>query len=125
MRKKPRILLVEDELLIADLVETFVEDAGCEVVGPYGTVCEALEACQHVKADAAIVDLVLHGEFAYPVAEMLAKRGIPFGFASGREAAATSSEWLDRPYMGKPFFQEDVDRLLSLLLHGVREPSLA
>lgn len=114
--KKPRILIVEDEFLIADLIREIVEECGCEVVGPFGTLMEALHACQSADADAAIVDLVLHGDFAYPLADALSRRGIPFGFATGRDTAAIESAWEQRPFLGKPFAAEEVRQLIDGLL---------
>jgi DNA-binding response OmpR family regulator len=114
--KKPRVLIVEDEYLIADLIRDIVEECGCEVVGPFGTLSKAMRACRSAHADAAILDLVLHGEYAYPIAEVLALRGIPFGFATGRETAATDSGWDQQPLLGKPFAVEEVRHFIDGLL---------
>jgi DNA-binding response OmpR family regulator len=113
---KRRILVVEDEFLIAELIREVIEESGYEVVGPYGTLVEALNASRLVQADAAIVDLVLHGDLAYPIAEVLTKRGIPFGFATGRDTAATESVWEQRPCLGKPFFADELRQFVGLLL---------
>jgi DNA-binding response OmpR family regulator len=115
-RQKPRILIVEDEFLIADLIREIVEECGCEVIGPFGTLVEALHACRSANADAAIVDLVLHGEQAYPIADVLSRRGIPFGFATGKGTAAIESAWEQRPFLGKPFAAEEVRELINGLL---------
>jgi DNA-binding response OmpR family regulator len=114
--QKPRILIVEDEYLIADLISDIVVECGCEVVGPFGTLSEAMHACQSTDADAAIVDLVLHDVLAYPIAEVLSRRGIPFGFATGRETAATDSAWEQQPFLGKPFAVEEVRQFIDGLL---------
>jgi DNA-binding response OmpR family regulator len=113
---KRRVLVVEDEFLIAEDLRDILEVAGYEVLGPYGTLSEAMGACWSVEADAAIVDLVLHGESAYPLADVLTRRGIPFGFASGQETAATESAWEQRPFIGKPYSTEEVKRLVGDLL---------
>ena len=113
---KRRILVVEDEFLIAELVREIIEESGHEAVGPYGTLLEALGALQSVHVDAAIVDLVLHGDLAYPIAEELTRRGIPFGFATGRDTAATESAWEQRPCLGKPFAVEEVRQFIDGLL---------
>jgi DNA-binding response OmpR family regulator len=114
--RKPRVLIVEDEFIIADLMKDIIEECGCEVVGPFGTLPEAMQACQSTDADAAIVDLVLHGEYAYPIADVLSRRGIPFGFATGGETAAAESPWEQQPFLGKPFAVEEVRQLIGGLL---------
>jgi DNA-binding response OmpR family regulator len=114
--KKPRILIVEDEFLIACLIEDIVEECGCEVVGPFGTLSEAMQACESADADAAIVDFVLHGKLAYPIADVLSRRGIPFGFASARDTAAVESAWEQRPFLGKPFATGEVRQFIDGLL---------
>lgn len=114
--RKPRVLVVEDEFIIADLIKDIVEECGYEVIGPFGTLSEAMQACRSAAADAAIVDLVLHGELAYPIADVLSRRGIPFGFATGRDTAATESAWEQRPFLGKPFAVEEVRQFIEGLL---------
>jgi CheY-like chemotaxis protein len=113
---KPRILIVEDEYIIADVIREIVEECGCEAIGPYGTLSEALRACTSQDADAAIVDLILHGESAYPIADVLAKRRIPFGFATGRDTAATERAWNQRPCLDKPFSENEMRQFLGELL---------
>ena len=81
-----RILVVEDEALIAMLVLDYLRDLGCICIGPYARLPEALHAAKTAPIDAAILNLVLQGKPAYEVADVLAKRGIPFVFASVFEA---------------------------------------
>jgi CheY-like chemotaxis protein len=78
-----RVLVVEDEDLVAFLIENLLEDCGCTVVGPYGTVEAALAAAHTETFDLAVLDVNLHGLRVYPVAEFLAERSIPFLFLSG------------------------------------------
>ena len=113
---KPKVLIVEDEFVIADFIVEIVEESGCEVVGPFGTLPEAMQACRSADADAAIVDLALRGELAYPIAEVLTRRGIPFGFATGRDKAETESAWEQRPYLGKPFAVEELRQFIDGML---------
>src|SRR3712207_9283677 len=84
-----RILIVEDEALVAMLVEDALLDAGAEVIGPVATVAEAMALLDSAAPDAAGLDLKLAGETSRPVAHVLATRGGPFsaGTGSGAEGA--------------------------------------
>jgi DNA-binding response OmpR family regulator len=117
--KKPRILVVEDSFLIADQIVDIAEECGYEVVGPFGTLADAMQACRSTDADAAIVDLVLHGEIAFPIADILSERGIPFGFATAREASDVESGWEQHPILGKPFAVEELHQFIDGLLPRV------
>jgi CheY-like chemotaxis protein len=89
-----RVLIVEDEALVAMLLEEILGDCGCQLVGPVGTVPAALAAVQSERFDAAVLDVNLAGESAYPVAEVLDRRQIPFLFLSGYGQGAIPA---DRP----------------------------
>ncbi|KAB2851150.1 MAG: response regulator [Hyphomicrobiaceae bacterium] len=77
------ILVVEDEYIIAIDIATYFSDRGARVVGPVGTIEEAIGAINGERLDAAVLDLNLHGEMAFDVADALIGRGIPFVFATG------------------------------------------
>jgi CheY-like chemotaxis protein len=79
-----RILIVEDEALVALNLQFAFEDEGAEVIGPAQSLVDALEAVTHVgEIDLAVLDVDLAGENVYPVAELLRQRGVPFAFHSG------------------------------------------
>jgi len=78
-----RVLIVEDELLVALLIEDFLVEMGCSPLGPCGNVAKALHAVRTETFDLAVLDVNLAGEKVYPVAEMLTGRQIPFVFLSG------------------------------------------
>ena len=78
-----RILVVEDEMMIAMLVEDTLTDAGCVVVGPFARLAEAMVAARNADVDAACLDINLFGEQVFPAAEALAARGVPFVLLSG------------------------------------------
>ena len=107
-----RVLLVEDELLIALLVEDMLADAGCIVVGPFARMPAALAAAAVEPVDVALLDVNIAGEKVFPVAYVLEGRGIPFLFATGYGQGALPK---DRPAWdacSKPFsFAELADRL--------------
>jgi len=113
-----RILVVEDEALIAMLLEAALEDAGCVVVGPYDRLSDALEAARRDDFDAALLDVNLGGEKVFPVAELLAERNIPFMLLSGYGENATPAEHAGWPTHGKPF---NTDELL-VAISGLVEP---
>ena len=87
-----RILLVEDELLLAMDVQMALEEAGADVIGPIGSLAEGLALLDREEVfDIAILDIDLHGEDVFPLAERLEARGVPFLFHTGhgdREALA-------------------------------------
>jgi DNA-binding response OmpR family regulator len=116
------VLVVEDEPLIAMLVTDYLRDLGCACIGPYARLSEALQAAKTAPVDAAILNLVLQGQHAYEVAEVLAKREIPFVFATGMPHGGIDGAWADRPFMTKPYTQDDV-RTLLLQLFDQKQPT--
>lgn len=104
-----RVLIVEDEPLIAMMIEDFCEEIGHEVTGAAETVAEALAATEAGGFDVAILDLHLRGdEQAWPVADALAARGIPFVLATGGQIEPPPERHLDRIALAKPFTMEGV-----------------
>ena len=78
-----RVLVVEDEMLIAVLIEEMLQGLGCHVVGPVSRLDAALRLAHEEPLDAAILDVRIRGGQVYPVAEELLPRNIPFVLASG------------------------------------------
>ena len=78
-----RVMVVEDEMLIALLVEDMLEDAGCIVVGPFACVSDALAAAKTEVVDLALLDVNVAGEKVFPVAHALEARGVPFLLLTG------------------------------------------
>ena len=78
----PRILVVDDEPLISMLVENWLGELGCKVVGPARTVADGL-ALADGQLDGAILDVNLAGGTCYPLANALRLRGVPLAFATG------------------------------------------
>ncbi len=98
-----RVLVVEDELLVAMLVEDMLADAGCVVVGPFPTVAEAVAAARTETVDVALLDVNVAGEQVFPVAHELEKRGVPFLFVTGYGQAALPRDRPDWEAHAKPF----------------------
>lgn len=99
-----RLLLVEDEAMVAMMLEDMLGDLGCEVVGPAGSVALALELARADQGIAgAILDVNVAGEPIYPVAETLKARGVPFVFITGYGSADIDGRFADAPTVQKPF----------------------
>ena len=106
-----RILIVEDEPILAMALEDMLADLGCEVVGPASRLEPALRLAREAALDAAILDINLHGETSHPVADLLRARSIPILFATGY-GSACGIGYEDVPVLPKPYRQ---DRLFALL----------
>jgi len=109
---KRRILVIEDEMLIAMLLEDMLSDLGHEVVGAVTRVNDALTAVTRDDFDIAILDLHLNGQSAYPVADALIDRGVPFAFATGYGESGLPEKYRGRPILQKPFAREDLEATL-------------
>jgi CheY-like chemotaxis protein len=110
-----RVLIVEDEALVAMLLEDMLADHGCSVAGSASRLSQALALATdpHLAFDAAILDVNLGGEPIFPVAEALAARGAPFIFATGYGAGGLPAAWRNRPTLQKPFNHADVGKALA------------
>ena len=111
-----RILIVDDEPLIAGMMEEWLSDLGHFPVGPAHNLAQALELGKG-DIDAAIVDVSLGREDSYPLVEALIARGLPFALATGYGTGGVEPKYRDRPRLGKPFdsdaFRRTVDRLMA------------
>lgn len=110
-----RILLVEDEMLVAMLLEDMLGEAGHTIVGPLAKIPQAVEAANTEALDLAILDVNVGGEEVYPVAEALAAREIPFAFATGYGAQGLREDWQGRPTLQKPFHRNDLFDMVARL----------
>jgi CheY-like chemotaxis protein len=107
------VLIVEDEPLIAMMMEALVEDVGGVSHGPYANLPAALAAVESIGAiDVALLDCNLGRERTWPVADALAARGIPFAFTSGQGAKEIVDRFADRPVFAKPVDEERLKRFL-------------
>jgi DNA-binding response OmpR family regulator len=100
---KRRILIVEDEFLIAMMLQDIVADLGFEVVAVATRPAVALEVIEHNAIDVAILDFNLGGESGRPIADALVARMIPFMFLTGCGREDIGERHHDRPLLGKPF----------------------
>ena len=124
MDKKLRIFVVEDEALVAMMMEDILEDLGHEVGAVASRLLEACEVARTGNFDLAILDVNLDGEPSFPIAEALRSRGIPFAFATGYGSKGLEADFAYVPTLAKPFVNEDVDRLISELMGRASKPTL-
>jgi DNA-binding response OmpR family regulator len=116
MRSDHRVLVVEDELMIAMLFESILNDSSeCTVIGPFARVKRALEAARSEPLDAALLDIHLAGEPVFPVADLLAERGVPFAFVTGYNKDVLPPLYRDRPLLQKPFRPQAVLATLAMM----------
>lgn len=111
-----RILVVEDEYVLAQLVCDALEAAGAVVLGPVARVQRALELITRETAglDAAILDIDLGGERSYAIADTLAGRGVRFVFTTGYAADAIAAPYEAYPRLEKPYDTADLLAALAL-----------
>lgn len=114
-----RVLVVEDEMAIAMMIEDMLEDAGFEVAGTASRPSDALSALERDnRIDAAIVDVNLGGSDSTEVAAALSARGVPFLFSTGYGRSGLPEGLAEHPVLQKPFRQEDLVRALHSILEG-------
>jgi CheY-like chemotaxis protein len=110
-----RILVVEDEYLIAVELKRWLHDVGVEVIGPVPNVDQALTLIEDHRLDAAVLDINLgDGDTSYPVADRLDRLKVPYLFATGE--AQTASSYSDHPRLEKPCSKADLLRTLGDLV---------
>ena len=114
--KPPRVLVVEDEYLIRMLLEDMLADLGYDVGAAVGTIAEASALAAKDDFAAAILDVNLDGQQVYPVADILAKRGVPFLFVTGYGEGSLPEPYRTRPALQKPFQAEQLKSTLTGLL---------
>ena len=116
-----RVLVVEDESLVAMLLETILEDMGCTPVGPASNIDDGeAMARDTTDLDAALLDVNVAGRQVFPVAEALRARGVPFVFSTGYGEGGLPDEWRGNPTIQKPFTESAVrDALMKAM--GVAE----
>ncbi len=108
-----RILVVEDETMVSMLLEDYLEELGCDVVGSVADVQQAIEMSQRGSIDGAILDVNLGGTPSYPVAAALDEMAIPYLFITGYGEAGLDADYRDRPVLQKPFTVSTFQQCLS------------
>jgi PAS domain S-box-containing protein len=113
-----RVLVVEDEALIAMVAVDFLAEAGCEIVGPAPTIEAALELIEKCEVDAALLDGNLLGRRVDAVALALTQKNIPFAFVTGYGRDALPAGFRDAATVEKPFSQDQLVSALNQILTG-------
>jgi DNA-binding response OmpR family regulator len=112
-----RILVIEDEPLVAMELESNLSAAGCEVVGPAGTLEQARSLVAQADFDAALVDVNLAGRTVDEIAAALAQKNCPFAFVTGYGREALPRGFQDAVVLGKPFGRDQVLAAVEVLLY--------
>jgi CheY-like chemotaxis protein len=109
-----RVLVLEDETLVSMMVEDMLLDLGCEVVGPFAKLDQALAFVDGAEGqiDAALLDVNLGGVRSFPMAEALAGKGVPFVFTTGYDESGLPDIWRGRPTLRKPFMMGEMAEAL-------------
>ncbi|HEX6376409.1 MAG TPA: response regulator [Allosphingosinicella sp.] len=107
-----RVLLVEDEPIIAMTVEDMLEELGCTVVATAATLAAALDAVERDDFDVVLLDINLNGVESAPVADRLREAGRPFVFTTGYGAAAARGA----PVVVKPYPIRDLEAAIAAAL---------
>lgn len=114
-----RVLVVEDEFLIALATADLLESLGCVVIGPAARLTAALSFAQLEPVDAAILDINLAGEPVWPVAEELRRRNVPFLYLSAyQDADIVPAHISGVPYLQKPLNEPRLQRTLAAIWGG-------
>lgn len=113
-----RILIVEDEPVIAELLEEVLTDHGFSIVAIASTIEEAGSLADTLDLDGALLDVNLGGQEVYPVARLLEGRSVPFAFTTGFGSLGLPPEWLNRPVFCKPYDIELLAKTLAQLTQG-------
>ena len=114
-----RVLVIEDEPIIALMLEDVLSELGCGVVGPASSLQQAFDIVHSQKdIDVAILDVRLGEQSAFPIANELAKRGTPLVFSSGMGAEGLPHEWRGHPAILKPATLADVAAGLQQAFEG-------
>jgi CheY-like chemotaxis protein len=98
-----RVLVVEDETLLAMELEGHLQGLGYTIVGPFGNLARATEAARRLAIDVAVLDTNLNGEMVYPLADDRSARGIPFIFVTGYSASNLPERFRGAPRVAKPY----------------------
>lgn len=115
---RPRVLVVEDEVLVGMLVEDMLRELDCEVAALSCTLADALDKARTLGFDVAVLDINLNGQPSFPVAEAVRARGLPLLFATGYGRKILGPAWPEAPVLQKPFGRDELRRALAQVLPG-------
>ena len=111
-----RVLVCDDNLLIAEVVAEFLRECGLEPMGPVGRLESAMQMARERALDGAILDINLNGRPCFPVCAILSARRIPFMFLTGYPHAAIPIEYRGAPLVAKPFEPNEMKEIMAHML---------
>lgn len=111
-----RVLIVEDEFLVAIQLEDTLSSLGCKVLEPAHSLDGAQKAVDDNQFDVAVLDINIAGDPVYPIAQRLADAGIPFVFTTGYSREHIEEPWRNRPTLRKPYLAVELRRALEEVL---------
>ena len=111
-----RMLVVEDVGMVAMALKSMLEEIGCVVVGTAARLHEAEELARHEGLDGVLLDLNLGGQYAFPVADILDERKIPYIIMSSYDVEQLRPDLADAPRMAKPFVREPLEAMISMVM---------
>lgn len=121
-----RLLIVEDEALVAMMIHDVMHDAGAQVIGPAVTIERALAEIAGNTIDCALLDVNLAGQRVDRVADELIRRGIPFIFLTGYGQSGIAERFPQIPVVAKPFEDENLLQIVSDMVIALRNrPALS
>lgn len=110
-----RVVLIEDEPLVAIIVEDALEALGCEIIGPIAQLDEALAAVERENFDCAIIDVNIRGGLSYPVATLLVERGCPILLATGYRRGSLPDSLIHEACIAKPYSTSQLEQKIRQL----------
>ena len=119
MLRGSRILVVEDNYLLAEVICDFVTECGMQPIGPASGLETGLVHARETPLDGAILDINLDGRFCFPICNVLVQRGIPFCFLTGySHLAMVPQQYRHAPLVSKPFEPEEMRNVIDMMLSG-------
>lgn len=112
--------MVEDEFAVLLMVEDMLVELGCRVAGSASRLSDAVEQARTLDADAAVLDVNIHNQPVYPVAEVLAARNVPIVFSTGYGTSGMEARWRSYPILQKPYRAEELAAALRQALIDCR-----
>jgi DNA-binding response OmpR family regulator len=114
-----KILVVEDNYLLAQVVCDFVAECGFDPIGPASGLETGLVYAREAPLDGAILDINLDGHFCFPICSVLVQRGIPFCFLTGySHLSMIPQQFRGAPLVSKPFEPEEMRSVIEMMLSG-------
>ena len=111
-----QVLVIEDESMVAMLLQDTLAEIGCEVIGIASRFDDAVKKAKSLTFDIAVLDVNLNGRNTFPIADSLAERGVAFVVATGYGATSLPRSLQRVPILQKPFRQRDLERALRAAL---------